>query len=844
GDEPDLSGLDDADGLGDLDSLGDLDDLGGLDDLDDAESFAPPADAPPADVPAPDADDLDAELDAEPEDLDTFDDDFGAQVDSEFGDDPFSGDDDDAFELPSVDDDLESLEEEGFSLGDFGEEFDIDEESIDEFAGLEVDDSGLEGDEEDLSAADHGIPSDRELSDKEFAHLQQTLSSLPLNVKIATEETIAEGKGTAEQINQLIDALIAGAAPTAVADLVTKITGTRLQVPRGYQKRTGLAFEEERRSFRYRFVHVILPVLRVALLVTVAVVLVGFLSYRFVYRPIHAAILYRQGYTHAQEDRFQQANETFERAWELNPRTRWFSRYARVYVEKRQYDLAVEKYDQLVFGMDPEDRAFLRRMVADRLLDERVGPVDRRGRATTVYHLLNVDRPGILEHAQLQSEILANYQRAEELYSILLYEDDFDYDGLMGRGDNFLRWAEEDPDRYFEKARLAYADLLAGHGDTDAILMRFLRFFVRTDNRPRVDELVDIFERQTPDSEIEPEIYAEAAGYLLDHGVRTDVRNMLLRSFRIDPMLPEIHYHLARYNRLMQASTEERNALDNARAAFELAEPLSPRHLRMQIDTDIRSAEYWYLRDEILQTIDYSERALSRYEEAKEAGLLAPDPMLSRVYAVRGNVEYYTAGDLDRALNLFNRAVADGYSSEDLSFRRGFISYELERFDEAIERFYEIGSSNALEGPENLIYARANTLFRRGNYVAAEAMYRRLRRTLQARRDRIQNLLVGEDPEHRALIEYLYRVNNNLGVALYRQTEVDTTRPELFSEALTALQESAEIAENYLRDPDTGQRPLARNLAYLNIRGILNPTPDYTPQIFQRLPRDMDQVLF
>ncbi|SIP86952.1 hypothetical protein SAMN05920897_10126 [Alkalispirochaeta americana] len=889
GDDPlgeieDLDSLDDADGPGDFDSLDDfeapddfdspedLDSLEDLDELDETEELDPELEALSqaalgADLPAGEGDDPFADL----QDFqvgDSFDDGFGSQVDAEFGDlldsdsaegetddpqaagpemdpdelsdDPFA-DDDDPFDLPSVDDDLSSLSDEGFSLGDFGEEFDIDEDSIDEFAGLEVDEDVLDDDGEDLEAAPSALK-DRQFSDQEFSAIQKTLNSLPLNVRIAAEEAIGSGKGAAQAVEALLKGLIQGESPSVLAERVSDITGKPLVVPKGYQKLTGAAFDAYRRSVRYRLVHVVLPLVRVAALATVAALILGFFVHRFVYRPIHAGMLYRQGYAHGQEDRFHRANETFQRAWELRPRRIWFLRYARLYAEKRQYDLAVEKYDQLVFGMDAQDRDFLRGMAARGLLAE-VVTVDSRGRGKTVYDFLRVDREAILEHGLLQSEVLANYERADQLYEILLYGDEFDYDGLMGRGDNALRWAREDSSQY-ERARLAYADLLARYGDIDPVLMRFLRYFVRTDNLERTRELVHLFEVQSPRTEVDPRIYAEAAGYLLDKGIRADVRSMLVRAMGVERETPEIHYHMARYAREMQAPLEERRALDNARMTFAAAEPLSRERLRQQIDTDIRSAEYWFVRDELLKTVSDSDAALERYQEALSAGLLAPDRELARVFAVRADVEYYASGDFERALRLYDRAASQGYRPDEVEFKRGFINYEFGRFDRAMEQFLAIGSGNALEGGDNVLFARGNTLFQRGNYVAAEATYRSLMGRLLMRRDRIQTLLVEEDSAHRGLVEYLYRVKNNLGVTLHRQTERSLSSENLQAEALVFLQQSAEIAENYLRDRDTGERALARNLAYLNVREILNPTRDYRPQIFQRLPRDMEQVLF
>jgi hypothetical protein len=871
--EPDELGESDASDepgdIGDIDDLGDFGDIGDLGDLDD-DTFADDAsdDSETADAESLDADEPPSEADEteadEFEDLDDLGDivgdegfgsDFGDQIDEDFGDidlddsdlseDPLAGGDVESFDLPSDDDiqdlenvdEFESFDDEGFSLGDFGEEFDINEESIDEFAGLETDvDEGGEGIEE-VAGAGEGAP-ERELSDDEFRHVQQTLASLPLNVKIAAEEAIADSTGTADQTNELINLLIGGASPAKIAHQLSQILNRRVEVPKGYQKRSGLAFQEEKETLSYRLRYVILPFLGRAALVVVATAIVGLLVHRFVYRPIHAAILYRQGYEQAQDDRYELANDTFERAYELRRRDEWFKRYAELYESKRQYQLAVEKYDQLVFGMDPEVRAFLRGKVADNELIESIEGAD--GVRRQVYDLLTVDDEAILDHGALQSETLANYRRAEELYDILLFGDEYHYDALMARGANYMRWAEEDAQRY-EDARQTYARLLARYGQTDAILMQFLRYFTRVDNQSEVERLTTVF-LNSPEAEVDPQIYANAAGYLLDKGRIADIREMLIQAFQADNETPEVHYELARYNRRVDAPTEERDALDNAQEAFLRAEPLSPRRLRKQIDTDIRSGEYWYERDELLRATEEYVRAQNRYTQALEAGFLDPTAELARVFARLGDIDYYHSGEFDRALQRYDRAAADGFVPDDLEYKRGFLHYRGQRYDQAAEHFFDIGTSNDLVGPDTVLYARANTLFQRENYFGAQAFYRELLDRLQRRRDQIRTLLVEEDPDHRALVENLIRVHNNLGVAIYQAVLREDPQDPDISEALNHLRESTELRENYLREDETGERAAATTLGFLNIREILYPTEQYEPQIFSELPRDMEQA--
>ena len=807
-------------------AFGDLGDLGDLGDI----AVGDEAANSPVDQP-------DAKLDE-----DVFSD-VGVEDSSDA--DPFTSTDeelivDDGFDIPSVDESLENLEEEGFSLGDFGEDFELGEESLDEFAGI---DQGAEGEQDEQLAADDTLDAageERSFSDDEFARIRQTLGSLPLNVKIAAEECIGESKGEAQHRAQLIDALIAGKTPVAITEALGRALDRRIVVPKGYLKRTGQQFEQDRRSFPYRLRTVYWPLVWRTTLVAGALAVVGTLAYRYVYRPIHAEVLYRRGYRDALERRYDLAGATFERATELWVRDPWFLEYAQSYVDQRRYDLAVEKYDQLVYGMDPDDRAFLREMTAQRMLDE--GFIRSNGDTIRIIDLINVHERGILEHAALQSRILADYERARDLYSILLFGDPFHYQALLGQGDNYLRHAAEEPDRY-EDARLAYANLLSRYGDTDEILMRFLRLFVRRDNLDRVDEIVTVFERTTPDAAIDAEIYAEAAGYLLDNGRIQDVRDMLVKSYQTSPRVPEIHYQLARYNRRTEAPQQEREALDNALITYEESQPLDRRGLRQFIDTMIRSGEYWHERAELITAGREYQRARDRYDQAKQARFLAVDAELARVYALQADVEYYAGGNLDRALGGYQAALADGYTTDDLLYKVGFIHYDAGRLQQAADSFFAIGAENQFVGPRNVLWARANTLYRRGIYPAAEAFYQELRDRLLAERARIQNLLVDEDPDHRALLRYIAAVNNNLGISVFRQTQQSVTNAGRFSESVVYLQQSAEVSENFLRQSETGVRSGAKSIAFQNLAAVLGPTGPFVPQLIVELPRDLDGAL-
>ncbi|MFP4426539.1 MAG: periplasmic flagellar collar protein FlcA [Spirochaetaceae bacterium] len=740
--------------------------------------------------------------------------------------------------------DLEEAEEEfdvdEFNLDEFGTEFGVVEEAVE---GLEGAEGGAPeaGPEEEVERAE--TQPELSLSEEQFDHLRKTLSILPLNLKREVEEIIAEGKANPAQTEELVHALVAGQSPSQIGDIASRILGRRVPIPKGYQKRSGLAFEEEQRTFAYRFKHKILPVLRVAALGLVAAGILGYLSYQFIYQPIYAHSLYTEGYEDVRADRYTEGNEKFERAYEVWPRERWFLRYARAFIDRRQYQLAVEKYDQLVFGMAEERGAFLMEQTRQGNLDSLYEIGNRR---RTVYEMLNVHREGILEHASLQSRVLANYERADELLRILLHDDETDYEALINRGDNYMRWAEvmespEERDERYEQARLSYARLINAHGTTDELLFRMLRYFIRTDNKSEVDRLTETFQ-ENPDAEINPVIYAELAGYLIDKEDTEAVRDIIFRALEEDERLPELHYQLARFYRDLATPGEELSALENARTLFEAQSPLTTERLGMFIDTDIRLGEYYYEREEHITAEQHLSQAEARYERAVEQRLIQPDPEYGRLYARRGDIYYFVERSFETALGYYRTAEANRYESRELDYRVGNIHYRAERFDQAVERFLD--ASGRVTRDKTLLWATGNALFNRENYFAAQAHYEELLEQLQAERNRIQNLLVEENPSHRSLVEQMIRANNNLGVSLYELYQRDGTNQELLSEGMAYLTRAQEIAGNYARDPETGERSLATNLAYINMREILYPENEGTVQIYNRIPDDLGSLSF
>jgi len=229
-------------------------------------------------------------------------------------------------------DNFEMSEEEEFGKG-FGDDFAI--PGIDTVFG---EDSGLDDEVEEIN-----------LTNEELDRLQKTLSSYPLNLRIACQEIIAEMVVAPDKMSKFIKLLTSGASARETASLAGQIMDRTIPIPKGFEKMTGQALEEEQSSFAYIFIHNFLPVFRLFLMVALVVLSAGYLVWKFIYTPMRAEKIYKLGIERIEAGEYARANERFTEAYNIHQKKSWFYTYARAFRDARQYTLAEEKYQQLLF---------------------------------------------------------------------------------------------------------------------------------------------------------------------------------------------------------------------------------------------------------------------------------------------------------------------------------------------------------------------------------------------------------------------------------------------------------------------------------------------------------------
>jgi tetratricopeptide (TPR) repeat protein len=194
-------------------------------------------------------------------------------------------------------------------------------------------------------------------------------------------------------------------------------------------------------------------------------------------------------------------------------------------------------------------------------------------------------------------------------------------------------------------------------------------------------------------------------------------------------------------------------------------------------------------------------------------------------------------------MEYYLQAERNGWAPPEMQYRIGSAYYQQGQWAPALERFFAV--STVMPSNRRLLNALGNVSYLRGNYFAAQGYYNRLMDLLDTERARFPMLMPNDRPEHLELAERMMVVRNNLAVTLEALTRATGNR-SYRSRALGLYTESARAWDSLTRNPTTMLRAGAgdfsapgMNLAFLNSRNTLYPEPDYEPQLYIQIDKDV-----
>jgi tetratricopeptide (TPR) repeat protein len=671
-----------------------------------------------------------------------------------------------------------------------------------------------------------------ELSEEDMSRIGETLASYPLNLRVACEELIAEEVVAPDQLSKLLKLLIKGASPKDAAALAGKILGRTITIPKGFEKKTGEELEAEQSSFAYIFVHNFLPVFRLFMMIAMVVMSVGYLVWQFIYTPLKAEEIYKLGHERIAAGEYSRANERFREAFAIHQKKDWFYTYARSFRDMRAYELADEKYRELLNFTAAQNK--------------RAVP----------------EKTAVLEYAGFATNYRRDYELAGRvLRQYILNYNVWDKEALLALGDNDMAWGEIEPSR-LEDAREAYAKLLERYGQSDPVLERMLKYFIRTDNLRETLSLKAYF-MASERRKITAPTLAELGGYLLDkrfeevRGVPNEylyliegIRDVLLRAIRTDPALPEPFYHLSRYYYNFNNPNDERLSLEQAIRVFDMVKEETPRRLSYRINALRRHARILIENRELLPAQEDLIEGVNLYKDGVSRRLLSPSPEFGKLYADLGDLEYFIKeGDMETALGYYQDSELNGWAPPEMQYRMGAAHYRLGQWNPALDRL--TAAYSAMPRNRRILYALGNASYMRGSYFAAQGYYDRLLDILNAQKAVFSQITPTNNRQQLDLAERLMTAQNNMGVTLEALAE-RTGNTAFRSQALGLYTESARAWDIWTRNPETMMRMLPApgiyapgvNPAYLNIQNTLHPAAEYERWFFLYIDKDVTEPSF
>ena len=359
-----------------------------------------------------------------------------------------------------------------------------------------------------------------EISEEDLDSIQESLRHLPLNLKIAIQNSLAEADDlTGVRYKKLISMLIKGSSPRQINTEYFNITGKKIELPRGYLKQSGQDFERKRSGFLYQFSEKGWPFVRLFSVILLFLGLTVYLSFHFLYRPVQALIYYNKGIESIGRDEFDEGEEFFRKAyfgWSLGAldiegwrQKKRFLEYADAYSDRRAYPNTVMMYEGLI-GEYPE---YVK---------------------------------GYLEYGRFLSFIKGDYPKAVEILSMGLNRDMYNYDLMLALGDSYFNWSEEEPEK-LEDARFQYATALSRNDGKDEVLLRMLSYFLRVGDDENIDILSNIYTKKSSikgDTAYTARVLSDLGGYYIDKNQVSDAKDLLFKAESIDVSVPEVHYQL------------------------------------------------------------------------------------------------------------------------------------------------------------------------------------------------------------------------------------------------------------------------------------------------------------
>ncbi len=651
------------------------------------------------------------------------------------------------------------------------------------------------------------------LTEEEYETFRKNLAVYPLNLRLAVEDLIVKNEFTDDAVFEIIEKILKKTPARQLASQLEKMLDIAIDVPRDYERRSVAQYEAYKQSFQYQLKNRIIPGAILTVVIATICALLFQAGVLFIYKPAMASMLYKQGYTLLENNEYPQSEAKFNQAVQYRSVKKWFYKYAQGYRAHKQFDRAENMYKNTL-------------------------------------KVFKNDKPAGLEWAEMELYDRANYEKAENTVrrEVLDYHIN-DPDARLLLGDIFLEWAETDNSKY-DKARDTYFELVKtskSAKDTDLYMSRLLRYYIRTDKLQIVLELKKRFFPR--EKSLVAKDWTELSGYLLDklygplirgdeewRAKIEDVKAMLDIAKKLEPQNPTVHYNMARYYEHNSNFELARRELQTALDCFDKLEFRTKKTVYQEIDSCRILGELFADVRQYIKAQEVYTRGITLFQNEHERSGFEGDLNTGKLYADMGDIEYFISGDMDAALKNYEQAVANKNATPGINFRIGAINYNKQNYLPALEFFNK--SYEKVKNDPNLLLSLANALVLRGNNNAAQGIYSQLLSILDSERVHHDMLFPHQKEEDNALLEMYLKVNNNLGVVLYKISR-RTGKSQKNGNSFACFAESIRAWDALTRNPETMVRLGGSNLALQNSKYITASMAEFEPAIYTAIPKTL-----
>lgn len=568
--------------------------------------------------------------------------------------------------------------------------------------------------------------------------------------------------------------------------------------------------------------------------VVIILAIMTFYSLFFVYKPVKATLLYIQGYTLLEEDEFEKSEELFVKATNLWRMKYYFFKFADLYEEKRYYTQVQKKYDQIIFGMNPDVNILLQDFFQN---DKLFIPFTINEKSYIPENLLDYDKETFLKMIEFEIYKNANFDKAQLYFKVWIEKYDSDKEILIKFADMNLVIYDTLGDKiYLDEARFLYDKLNVITGNTDESLLLRARWAIRAEDDQYLNDIVEGILTTGKSFKIPEHLlipYKEIVEYRLrknTYNYTADILDIMSKQY---PDYIETPYLYALYYSLVPDYKARKEMLLLGIHNFSNAQSLTKTQKEKYIDMRIRLAElYLYDENNIHAARESITKAqiLFEQDENKHTNINID---LYRLYFIASQIELLR-GDITLADNYLQKSYKNNYDSVDMQYHMGLLSFLQKDWSVASRIFSNIITENKIDLLNNedyqkvLYLAIANSLIMQKNYVVAIMYYSQLLDLLNKENKSDVTLFeidLNNDIGIASLQEKKVEIENNIGVALYYLSKQKLQTFEN-NEALLALQNSNTVFQNLNRDADTLVRRNIIGVSGGNIRNIISDNTD------------------